>query len=74
MWFLIPRLIKVIEGIGENLTQPFVWHINALMQVKCNSIANALELRLSCTNPLIWAVMPMYSTQYAASPDWFLLI
>ena len=24
------------------------------MQERCNSIANALELRLSCTNPLIW--------------------
>ena len=25
------------------------------MQERCNSIANALELRLSCTNPLKWS-------------------
>ena len=27
--------------------------IDGLVQEKCNSIANALELRLSCTNPSI---------------------
>ena len=27
-------------------------HIDGLVQERCNSIANALELRLSCTNPL----------------------
>ena len=26
--------------------------IDGLVQERCNSIANALELRLSCTNPL----------------------
>ena len=26
-------------------------HIDGFMQERCNSIANALELRLSCTNP-----------------------
>ena len=37
-----------------------MWHvwrpyqyINSLVQERCNSIANTLELRLSCTNPLI---------------------
>ena len=29
-------------------------HINGLVQKRRNSIANALELRLSCTNPSIW--------------------
>ena len=29
-------------------------NIDELMQERRNSIANALELRLSCTNPLIW--------------------
>ena len=29
-------------------------YINGLMQERCNSIANPLELRLSCTNPSIW--------------------
>ena len=28
-------------------------HIDGLVQERCNSIANTLELRLSCTNPLI---------------------
>ena len=27
------------------------WHIDGLVQERRNSIANALELRLSCTNP-----------------------
>ena len=30
-------------------------HIDGLVQERRNSIANALELRLSCTNPLTWA-------------------
>ena len=29
-------------------------HIDGLVQERRNSIANALELRLSCTNPWIW--------------------
>ena len=29
-------------------------HVNGLVQERCNSIANALELRLSYTNPLTW--------------------
>ena len=29
-------------------------YIDGLVQEWCNSIANALELRLSCTNPSIW--------------------
>ena len=29
-------------------------NVDGLMQVRCNSIANALELRLSCTNPSMW--------------------
>ena len=30
-------------------------HMDGLVQERCNSIANALELRLSCTNPLIYS-------------------
>ena len=33
------------------------WHIDWLVQERHNSIANALELRLSCTNPSISIVM-----------------
>ena len=29
-------------------------YLDGLVQERRNSIANALELRLSCTNPLIW--------------------
>ena len=31
-------------------------HINGLVQERCNSSANALELRLSCTNPSIYTL------------------
>ena len=29
-------------------------YIDGLIQERCNYIANALELNLSCTNPSIW--------------------
>ena len=29
-------------------------HVDVLLQERRNSIANALELRFSCTNPSIW--------------------
>ena len=32
---------------------PLCPHIDGLVQERCNSIANALELHLSCTNPLM---------------------
>ena len=41
----------------------YVPHINGLAQKRCNSIANALELRLSCTSPLI----SLFFMQYAIS-------
>ena len=31
-----------------------IWEIDGLMQERRNSIANALELHLSSTNPSIW--------------------
>ena len=37
--------------IGSKL---FMVKLDGLMQGRCNSIANALELCLSCTNPSIW--------------------
>ena len=33
-------------------------HVDGLAQERRNSIANALEFRLSCTNPSIWAFSP----------------
>ena len=36
-------------------------NINGLVQERCNSIANALELQLSCTNPLInWCIIWLF--------------
>ena len=35
--------------------KPLQWHIDGLVQERRNSIANALELRLSCINQSIWA-------------------
>ena len=35
---------------------PWGQDIDGLMQERCNSIANTLELHLSCTNPLIWGL------------------
>ena len=32
----------------------FEFHIDGLVQERHNSIANALEMRLSCTNPSIY--------------------
>ena len=31
-------------------------HVDGSMQERCNSIANALELHLSCTNPSVWGL------------------
>ena len=39
------------------LAHPLLWdkgHLNGFVQERRNSIANVLELRLSCTNPLIY--------------------
>ena len=36
------------------LVKPLPEHIDGWVQERGNSIANALELRLSCTNPSIW--------------------
>ena len=36
------------------------YDIDGLVQERCNSIANALELHLSCTNPLILDLVAGY--------------
>ena len=42
------------QGISSHdIDQIFTVHIDGLVQERRNSIANALELRLSCTNPSI---------------------
>ena len=42
---------KYINSLGPGIAHV---HIDGLVQERCNSIANALELHLSCTNPLIY--------------------
>ena len=50
---------------------PFV-HIGGLMQERLNSIANALELRLSCTKPSICKRFPrLLCGQYGLSPTMY---
>ena len=38
------------------------WYINGLVQERRNSIANALEVRLSCTKPSIWELVQALTT------------
>ena len=40
-------------------------NFDGLVQERSNSIANALELSLSCTNPSIWAEFPNNSRNVA---------
>ena len=50
----------------------FIWSlcIDGLMQERRNSIANTLELRLSCTNPSICTIHPNnYAEGYADVPE-----
>ena len=42
--------MSMCYGMAESL------HIDGLVQERRNSIANALELRLSCTNPSIYGI------------------
>ena len=47
-------------------------HIDGLMQERRNSIANALELHLSCTNPSIWQWVVRHQMRQS-SPGWSVL-
>ena len=40
----------------HRITRSLGWDIDGLVQERRSSIANALELHLSCTNPSIWGV------------------
>ena len=46
LWVDTPNLLKIHGG-----------YIDGLVQERRNSIANALELRLSCNNPSIWNIL-----------------
>ena len=47
---------QTIMALIVGLYYPYNFDIDGLVQERCNSIANALELRLSCTNPSIWRI------------------
>ena len=44
----LPRLIPALGSVENDIS-----YTDGLMQERRNSIANTLELRLSCTNPSI---------------------
>ena len=44
-------------------------HIDGLVQERCNSIANALELHLSFTNPSMWHRFAIKQTMGTAIAD-----
>ena len=50
------NVVSFLQISRDTLAGPWQWDINGLMQERRNSIANALELRLSGTNPSIWGV------------------
>ena len=49
-----PGLNMLNVCISSNFN--YSWNIDGLMQERCNSIANALELHLSCINPSIFSM------------------
>ena len=51
-FYLFLDILYGIIGIESPLVLIMAWYqIDGLVLKRCNSIANALELRLSCTNP-----------------------
>ena len=68
-WTLLMVLIKPEKYAGQNHVH--IWcetlYIDGLVQERCNSIANALELRLSCTDPSTCTVKPL--VQVAPNPN-----
>ena len=46
--------VFVLERFGSSNWLYVIPYIDGLVQQRRNTIANALELRLSCTKPLIW--------------------
>ena len=54
------NVLIYIEFWSHSMPSTRTWYINGLVQERHNSIANALELRLSCTNPSIVSPGVMY--------------
>ena len=47
-------ILKILRPLLLIYPELFILHIDGLMQERRNCIVNALELRLSCTNPSMW--------------------
>ena len=61
------------KALPEAMTIQFCdAYIDGLVQERRNSIANALELRLSCTNPSIYDTMASMSDRFFQSVLYFL--
>ena len=69
MMIVMSVVLYLLHYLGSGW---FWWHIDGLVQERHNSIANALELRLSYTNPLIYDVAPI--RQFIASWLWGLIL
>ena len=78
---LVPNRWQAIIWTNDGIVY---WHIytslcpNELMQERLNTIANALELRLSCTNPSIYWTFPVklcsgecHKTSLMIDQHWF---
>ena len=53
-WF-IGLIIQILSKYNTCSYYVLNNDLDGLVQERCNSIANAMELRLSCTNPSIWS-------------------
>ena len=51
---VLSTLFNIINCFKSQFYLDFGSYIDGLLQERCNSIANTLELHLSCTNSLIW--------------------
>ena len=52
--------------LSEQILAILLTHINGLVQERRYSIANALELRLSCTNPSIYVSLNLNESNHDA--------
>ena len=62
IWYVYDGKVGILMPFG------YGWHIDGLVNERGNSIANTLELRLSCTHPSI------YYSVYSRLPNWILLM
>ena len=71
----IRNILKYFDGdIFHCLLSMYIYittktHIDGLVQERRNSIANALELWLSCTDPLILCIISSVSIFSTTDPD-----